>query len=1085
MSRRFARWGAVAALTVAVAILGTALRAAEAPQAVDDYNFAAWLYNTGKYGLAVEAYQKFIKAYPKHEKSADAHFGLAQSLFHLDRFDDAAGEYEWVRAEAKEFPQRPEALFQFAQCRIASGAFEPAADLLEALRKEYPKHYLADWALARRGACLVSLSRYKEAAEQLDAFLAVYAPGDKEPDKVPATREMFKRMDEAGIKDTDAFLGLVERSLFYRALSAFNLEDFADARKRFEAFLASYPKSATADEVRFRIAQSLYRTGDFAGAAAMYAEAAKGSGEFAESAGFERGLALHKAGKLKEAAAAFAETAERFPKGARAEKARLYAGTFLYDAGDYAAAAERLRALRDAGGETAAEAAYWLGMSLLKSGKAPEAEQALDEAIKRFGDASPLKGDMLLALADARLAQNRLPEAAATFAQYAREFPKADPAPQALYSACVALHKAEAYADADARCAELLERFGKSPQAADALFLSGENRFLLKQYPASAERYGEFLKRGDAAPERKARAAFRLAWVERYAGRFDAAIDWLGKVDRTAAGESVGAECDYLLGVCQFESGKNDEAARAFEAYLGSKDSARFADDALLKMSVALSRDGKRKEAARHLERFVKDFAGSELLPQARYQLAECQYDLKDYAAAAATYRAVADDPAAGELKPFALFGLALCAYDQSAWEQAAAGFDAVAAGFPDSTLTPQALYRKGTALVKLSRWADAEQALSALLAKAPKHELARSACLVLGTSLQEQKKWPEAVAAFRRVLGDYPAGADDARCRYELAWSLREGGQTAESLDAFRQLATSHPDDPLAADAYFYLAEEKYRDPQAPEGGGQGEAPEQKTSRIDEARALYEKVLGIAADNRLADKALYRIGWCAWQTGKYAEAAATFDSLTERFPQSPLRPDAVFQAGQSYARAGQPAKAAERLELMAGDAAFRDFQYRPDALVALAESQLVLSRPEDAIKTLAPFADTYAEHAAAPQAFFILGKAHFDLRQYKDALAAFERVPALTRSETAAQAQFYVGQVHQAQEDFSAALVAYLRVQALYPTHREWVAAALFEGGKCQDALGQKDEARKAFQEVVGSYKDTRWAALAADRLK
>ena len=585
MFKSVIRWAA--ACGVAAAVIAAA---ADAPQAVDDYNFAAWLYNAGKYGLAVEAYQKFLKAYPKHDKAADAHFGLAQSLFHLDRFDEAAGEYEWVRSGAKDFAQMPEAVFQLAQCRIAGNAFDKAADLLEALRKDYPKHYLADWALARRGACLVSLSRYKDAAADLDAFLTVYAPDGKAPDKVAATRDMLKRMDEAGIKAGDAFLSLVERSLFYRALTAFNLEDFADARQRFDAFLSLYPKSATADEVRFRLAQSLYRLDEFAAAADAYAQTAGGEGEFAESAGFERGLALHKAGRLKDAAASFAGVAERFPKGSRAEKARLYAGTFLYDAGDYAGAAARLQAVRDAGGEAAGEAAYWLGMSLLKSGKAAEAEQALDDALKRFGGASSLKGDMLLALADARLTQNRLAEAAATFAQYAREFPKAEPAPQALYSACVALHKAEAYADADARCGELLDRYPKSAQAPDTLFLSGENRFLQKQYPAAAERYRAFLDRADAAAERKARAAFRLAWVERYAGRFDAALDWLDTVDRRAAGDSVAAECDYLRGVCLFESGRNKEAAAAFEAYLGAKDNARFADDALLKLAVARRR---------------------------------------------------------------------------------------------------------------------------------------------------------------------------------------------------------------------------------------------------------------------------------------------------------------------------------------------------------------------------------------------------------------------------------------------------------------------------------------------------------------
>ena len=88
-------------------------------KAIDDYNFAAWLYNTGKYGLATESYQNFLKNYPGHAKEPDAHFGLAQSLFHQNQYAEAAQQYEKLRSSAADFPQMPEVLFQLAQSRLA------------------------------------------------------------------------------------------------------------------------------------------------------------------------------------------------------------------------------------------------------------------------------------------------------------------------------------------------------------------------------------------------------------------------------------------------------------------------------------------------------------------------------------------------------------------------------------------------------------------------------------------------------------------------------------------------------------------------------------------------------------------------------------------------------------------------------------------------------------------------------------------------------------------------------------------------------------------------------------------------------
>jgi len=72
-----------------------------------------------------------------------------------------------------------------------------------------------------------------------------------------------------------------------------------------------------------------------------------------------------------------------------------------------------------------------------------------------------------------------------------------------------------------------------------------------------------------------------------------------------------------------------------------------------------------------------------------------------------------------------------------------------------------------------------------------------------------------------------------------------------------------------------------------------------------------------------------------------------------------------------------------------------------------------------------------------------------------------------------------------QAQEDFKSAATAYLRVQALYPEAAEWVAGSMFEGGKCLEQLGKPDEAKKAYRDVVDKYKGTKWADLAAERLK
>ncbi len=1054
------------------------LLAAEDAKAIDDYNFAAWLYNSGKYAMATESYQTFLKNYADHSKAPEARFGMAQSLFHQDSFQLAAEQYEAVRGQYPKFAQLPEVLFQLGQARIGLNQYAEAQALFAELRARYPEHYLADWALAREGACYISLNKPKQAEPLLQIFLNKYTAAGTPAAKVPATVEMLAKLDKAGIKAGGAFLDLVERSSFYAALAQFNQEQFAAARKSFQSFLESYPESKLKDESKFRQAQSLYRQESFVEAATAYAPVAAGKSEFAEAAAFERGLALHKAGKLKDAAAAFAEMAQRFPGSAKYPKARLYSGTLLFDAGDYAGAMERLKAMADAKKEMADEAAFWAGMSLLKAGRAADAEQGFTEAMQAFPK-SALLGDMQLGLADARMAQNKHEAAAQAFRDYARGGGQAGQVPRALYSAAVALHRAEKYTTSDELCAEFLKSQTRSDLTPQVLFLSAENRFLQKEYNPASDQYKEFLERKDAPPDLAARAHFRLGWIQRYARRYDRALEELAKVDSAAAGKTVAGEVEYLKGVCHFEQKQYIEATQGFTAYLQAGDCARFGDDALLKLAVARAKQNQTKEAMEDFARLLREYPKSDLLPQAQYQMAECCYDLKQYNKAIENYRKVADRQPADELTPYAVFGIALCHYDAGEWAAAAESFGQVAESGKNAELLPQALYRKGTSLMKQAKWVEAEAAFRALLSAAPKHELARSALSMTGTCLQERKQWVEAATLFQSVITGYASDKDQARIFYEMGWSWREAGKEPESLAAFRTLADKFPDDPLAVDATFYLAEGKYKEPATPESANEA------AQRLDAARELYAKVLGMSKDKRLGDKSSYRIGWCYWLTRKYPEAAAEFDKLCQEFSDSELVPDALFQAGQSYAKAGNTELAGKRFETLTGNSKYQSFKYLPEAALGLGEARLAAGQPAESAKLLDAWLAKNEKHAAAAQANFLAGRAHYDLKEYDAALASFGKVPALTRSGLAAQAQFYSGQVLQARGDLKAAALAYLRVQALYPEAREWVAAALFENGKCYEALGNKPEALNSYRDVAENFKDTKWAELAAGRLK
>jgi len=196
--RHLVQWAALGAL---IACTTGALPAwsADANKAVDDYNFAAWLYNTGKYSLAVESYEAFLKNHPDHAKLPDARFGLAQSHFHLDAFAKAIEQYTILRDDYPDFPQRAEARFQLGQSQVALEQFAPAEATFQAVVEQHADHYLADWAMARRAACLTSLGRHAEAEALLLPLMAAYHAENRSPGDMPATKAMLEKLDAAGV----------------------------------------------------------------------------------------------------------------------------------------------------------------------------------------------------------------------------------------------------------------------------------------------------------------------------------------------------------------------------------------------------------------------------------------------------------------------------------------------------------------------------------------------------------------------------------------------------------------------------------------------------------------------------------------------------------------------------------------------------------------------------------------------------------------------------------------------------------------------------------------------------------------------
>jgi len=1044
-----------------IVVLGTVGQAAQAAEvasdkASDDYNMAIWLYTSKKYGLAAYEFASFLKKHPDHEKAAEARLGMARALRHLGKHAETLAALEELRRKHPQFKKMAEVLFYLGQAQTAVQKTKEAAATFDELVRNHAGHYLADWARAQRGEALMLLKDYDGVEKTLGPLIEKFLTGKDADKRLKEERERLRKLAPAVAAGFDT---LLERAHLNLGLARFGAERFDAARQTFEEFLALVPKSKLAETARFNLADSLYQAGQFDRAADAYNEVVKLKGPTAADAAFNMALALSQAKKYTDAAKAFGECDRKFPKSPNAAKARLHAGTCLYLAGDYRKAIAVLKA------ETKdPEAQYWLGKAYLKDSKPADARAAFEKVLAA-GD-GPRTADALLGKADALLAEGKNDDAAAAYQQFAAKFGSHPDLTRALYAAAASLYRAGKHTDSETFCERFLAKAPQDDLAAAVLFISGENRFLQKQYKPAAERYAKLIETRADSPDVPA-ARFRLAWIKYFDKDYDGAVALLARLDPKKTGKALLAEAEYLRGNCLLEKEQHAEAAEAFGKYLAAKEAKRYRDDAMLKSALALERAGKRSEAVRTFRRFLSQHAGSPLRPEAEYQLAEALAAEKQFDQAAGHYKAVADNFADHRLAPFALYGLGTCMTEKGSLDEAGAAFGRLAEKHPNSQLVAQALYYKASALAQVGKFAEARAAYKAMIDRFADHDLAPAAMLGLGLALEKEEKYEEAAAAFRKLAAQAKDDKTREQAAYELAWSLQQAGKSKDATDAYRALAQKFPNSPLAADAFFHLAEVPY-----------GE------KKYDDAAPLYEKALAAAKDDRLKDNILYRLGWCRWHQKKHPEAAALFDRLVAEAPKSDLVAEALLQAGEAYAQAGKPAEAIERLTKLL-DAKYKDFEHAARARLRLGESQALLGRLDQAVATFTALEQAYPKYQAMAEVQFSLGKALYDLKRHDQARARFQKALAMTDTETAAKSQFYVGETLLAKGNPREALKAYLRVVALWGAYKEWAAAAQFEVGKCYQNLDKAKDAREAFQAVIDKYGDTKWAAPAKEQLK
>jgi len=1000
--------------------------------AVRDYAVAAGLQNRKLYAQAAERWEKFLK-----DHAADAR--VDKVLHHL------------------------------GTCKLQDGKFPESVTAFRTLLTKYPAFATADASRLNLGLALYGIAQASKKPDDFKAAAAVFA---EIPAKHAASKHapsalyyqaecLYSAGDAAGSAAVNAQLvtahpaSELAPAAYYSMGTAYqDLGKEADAAAAFGTFLTKFPKDQQADECRLRLGLSMFNQKKYAEAIAPLATvSAVANFAYADLAILRQAQCEFELNRPAPAAALYRSVPAKFPKSPYVGPALLSAGKCLYKAEQFVDARTVLADAVSRKLDESAEAAYWLGRSLIKLGKPAEAAAEMEKASTEFAK-SPWAAQIGYARVEALydIPEKRV-ETAKLFADFAAKFPEHELAPRAAYMAALAALKTGKPVDAQTLAGAFLTnaKFAKHELTPEVLFVGGEG-FVLAEKPEHAKAEALYRRLLTEHPQHahSAAAKLRVGLCLYSQKKFDDAAAFLQPAVATLTDKAQQAEAQLLIGLSLSDSGKPAPAAAALLLAAAAKPDWTRGDEVLLALAAAQRANKVPADATATLVKLNTAFPKSAYRDQALHLLGEIAYTDGKFDEAAARYGEVAAGHPTSPLAAPARFGVAASHFAKADYAKAVEAAGALLTHHPKSELVPRAQYVRGLASQRLKQFTPAAADLAAFLATKPAGSDADDARFALGLCQAELKQYDAAATTFAALLKDRPDFAQADQVMYELGFALKELKKDKESADTFAALAAKYPASARAAESQFRV------------GGFHEEG-----NRLPEAAVAYAAGVKLAKPGEMREKLQYKLGWVLHKSDKFAEAAAVLVEQLKDQPAGALAIDGAYLAGECLFRAE---KFADALPLLAKPVAAKAEKYHARALYRTGAATAALKQWVESASAYDALLKAFPKFELVSEARYGLGWALQNQNKLAEAMAVYELVTKETNTETAAKARFMVGECEFAAKKFDKAVLHFLEAAVGY-AYPEWQALGHFEAGRCFIELKDNEKALRELEAMVSKF--------------
>lgn len=309
-------------------------------------------YALGRYEKAIQEYEKGIGAEPGGDYAL---FQIGNSYYRMDKSYEAVTTF---RRMVRIYPfsrLREQAQYNIAYVYFLIGNYDQAIAEFKTVIDKYKSTKWAARSQYNIGDAHYNAGQYAQAMEAYSAVLKNHPRSDYIIDAVNGIQ--FSQL-AAGLSDSSSVV--------------------------LEEFLSKNPRSTTADRLRFRKAESLLQSGDYAGSIASFEEYIRITNveRMIPEAYYNLADAHIQLGQDSLAVDAYNEIVERYPKSERYESSLLNKARLLKNKGDLSRAYESYQTLYDSHGQFTQEALVGMGEIRLLQNNTTEAQQFFEQAMQ-------------------------------------------------------------------------------------------------------------------------------------------------------------------------------------------------------------------------------------------------------------------------------------------------------------------------------------------------------------------------------------------------------------------------------------------------------------------------------------------------------------------------------------------------------------------------------------------------------------------------------------------------------------------------------------------------------------------------------